>query len=140
MLEMEMPTIRKILIGSILVAILAYIGMLVSGRSFRKDGYSDLGEKLNTFTLYYMNGCPHCESILPDYKNFAAAGQIVSDGTKTEIRLLEQGDPAAAPGIKTNSISGFPTFIMNTAAGENLEYKGERTIPAIKTFINSNAS
>jgi hypothetical protein len=86
-----------------------------------------------------MNGCPHCESILPAYKDFAAAGQIVTNGKKTKIRMLEQGDPSAAPELEANNVSGFPTFILSTADGKNLEYQGERTISAMKDFISKNA-
>ena len=129
-----------ILIGSLVVALLVYIGILVSGGGLKMDGYADLGEKMNTFTLYYMNGCPHCESILPEYKKFAAAGQITTNGAKTKIRLLEQGDPSAAPELEAHNVSGFPTFIMSTAAGQNLEYKGDRTVAAINSFIKENAS
>jgi hypothetical protein len=87
-----------------------------------------------------MIGCPHCETILPDYKNFAAAGQYLGNGTTTEIRMLEQGDPAADPELKANNVKGFPTFILSTAAGKNLEYKGDRTVSAMKEFITANAS
>lgn len=134
-------SLRLILVASVAIAILAYIGVLVSGsiRS-RMDGFTSLTPKTNTFTLYYMNGCPHCESILPEYKQFAAAGQFVGNGSTTEIRMLEQGDSAAAPELEAHKIKGFPTFVLSTAAGQTLEYKGDRTVPAIKEFITQNAS
>jgi hypothetical protein len=108
-------------------------------RTTRTDGFANLAEKDNTFTLYYMNGCPHCESILPDYKNFVAAGQLVQNGKKTKIRMLEQGDPDAAPELEANNVKGFPTFILNTADNKNIEYQGDRTIPAMTKFIEQNA-
>ena len=87
--DIEMPSLRLILVTSLVIVILAYLGVLVSG-GVRMDGFTSLTPKTNTFTLYYMNGCPHCESILPEYKEFAAAGQFVGNGATTEIRLLEQ--------------------------------------------------
>jgi hypothetical protein len=117
--------------------------MLKSGGGMmnrRKDGFSDLGEKQPSFTLYYMNGCPHCEVLLPDYRTFAAAGQFETAGKKVKIRMLEQGDPAAAPELEANKVKGFPTLVLNTTAGENIEYNGERNIPAMKEFITKNAS
>jgi hypothetical protein len=87
-----------------------------------------------------MNGCPHCETILPEYKKFAAAGQVTTNGKKTKIRMLEQGDPNAAPEIQARNVKGFPTFILSTTNGEYIEYKGERSVPAIGQFITQNAS
>ena len=133
-----MLNVRTILISAVVLAILAYLAILVTG-SRKIDGFTGLAPETNSFTLYYMNGCPHCESILPEYKEFAAAGQIITSGKKTQIRMLEQGDPNAAPELAANNVKGFPTFIMSTASGDSLEYSGDRTIPAIKEFITKNA-
>jgi hypothetical protein len=54
--------------------------------------------------------------------------------------MLEQGDPSAAPELEANNIRGFPTFVLATAGGENIEYKGERTVEAMKAFISENSS
>ena len=143
---MQIPSIRLLLVVAITVAILAYFAILVSGGGFNQDGgfsqdgFADLGKKQNVFTLYYMNGCPHCDRIMPEYKKFVAAGQFTSNDKKTVIRALEQGDPAAAPELEANNVSGFPTFILSTVDGKNIEYQGERTIPAMKSFITKNAA
>ena len=135
-----MPSFRIILVATLVVVILGYLSILISGGGLRLDGFTGLSPKTNTFTLYYMTGCPHCESILPEYKKFAAAGQFVANGKTTEIRLLEQGDPNAAPELEANHVKGFPTFILSTASGETLEYKDDRTVSAIKDFIKANAA
>jgi len=137
---LEMTNLRIILVVAIVFLVLAYISVLMAGRGLIMDAFTDLGQKTNVFTLYYMNGCPHCESILPEYKAFAASGQIVQNGKKTKIRMLEQGDPSAAPELEANNVKGFPTFVLVTADGNTLEYKGDRTIPAITDFIGQNAS
>lgn len=134
-----MPSLRLILVVSLAVVIMAYLGLLISGNSRRLDGFTSLSPKTNSFTMYYMNGCPHCETLLPDYRQFAAAGQMTYNGVTTEIRMLEQGDPAAAPELKANKVKGFPTFILSTSTGSNLEYKGDRTVSAMKEFIQQNA-
>jgi thiol-disulfide isomerase/thioredoxin len=135
-----MPNIRIILVTLLVVAILAYVSMLLAGAGLRMDAYEDLGQNMNKFTLYYMNGCPHCESILPAYKKFAAAGQFEVAGKKVAIRMLEQGDPAATEEIEAHNITGFPTFYLSTADGKELEYKGERSVEAMREFISKNAS
>lgn len=134
-----MSNMRLILVVAIVLAVIAYISVLVNDTSLSMDAFADLGEKMNVFTMYYMNGCPHCESILPDYKRFVADGQFRLNGKKTQIRMLEQGDPAAAPELEARSIKGFPTFILGTADGKFVEYQGDRSIGAIKNFIGQNA-
>jgi hypothetical protein len=76
---------------------------------------------------------------LPEYKKFAASGQVNMNGKKTKIRMLEQGDPNAAAEIEARNVKGFPTFVLSTADGKYLEYQGERSVPAIGQFISQNA-
>jgi len=134
-----MLNIRIILVSLLALAILTYVSLLISGGGLRMDHFADLGQKQNKFTLYYMNGCPHCETILPEYKTFVAAGQYGSNGKTTKIRMLEQGDSSAAPELQALNVVGFPTFYLSTVDGKNIEYKGERTIDAMKAFIDENA-
>lgn len=131
-----MPNLRLMLLVSIILAILFYFFVIVRGST---DGFADLGEKVNVFTLYYMNGCPHCMTLLPAFKDFVAAGQVVGNRSKTKIRMLEQGDPNAAPELEARNIKGFPTFVLATTDGKYLEYQGDRTVPAMTDFIKKNA-
>jgi hypothetical protein len=135
-----MPNLRIMLVSLLALAILSYISVLMNGGGFRMDGFTGTGETPNTFTLYYMNGCPHCETLLPDYKTFAAKGQLETNGKKTKIRMVEQGDSSAAAEMEPLGIKGFPTFYMKTSDGNTLEYNGERTISAITNFISQNAT
>jgi thiol-disulfide isomerase/thioredoxin len=134
-----MSNIRLILIVAIVFAIICYISLVVSEGGVRVDSFNDLGQKTNVFTMYYMNGCPHCESILPDFKNFAAAGQLDLNGKKTTVRMIEQGNPSAASELEARKIKGFPTFILATKNDNLVEYQGDRTVEAIKEFIGKNA-
>jgi thiol-disulfide isomerase/thioredoxin len=135
-----MPSMRVILVVGLILVILLYISILMLGKSINTDAFADVGQKTNVFTLYYMDGCPHCESILPEYKKFAAAGQVNVNGKKTKIRMLEQSDPNAAPELEAHNVKGFPTFVLSTADGKNLEYQGDRNVSAISQFITKNAS
>ena len=137
---MELPSARILLVVAIVLAILCYISALLYGGGMRGiENFVGLGETMNTFTLYYMDGCPHCESILPEYRQFVASGQVESNGKKTKIRMLEQADPEAAPELEANNVKGFPTFVLSTAEGKNIEYKGDRTVAAMKEFIAAKA-
>lgn len=135
-----MPNVRILLLVAIVLAILFYMSTLLSGGGMQRfDFFTDLGESVNTFTMYYMNGCPHCESILPEFRTFVASGQIETNGKKTKIRMLEQGDPSAAPELEANNVKGFPTFVLSTVDGQTVEYNGDRSVSAMREFISSNA-
>jgi hypothetical protein len=136
---MQFPNARIVLLCAVIFAILSYLAILIAGGGFRVDPFADMDKKMNTFTLYYMKGCPHCETILPDYKAFSADGQYSSNGATTKIRMVEQGESSAAAELEALKISGFPTFYLSKSDGSMLEYKGDRSIPAMKTFISENA-
>ena len=137
---MQMPNIRILLLSGLVVAVLAYVSILMARRGLRTDAFADMGQATNVFTMYYMNGCPHCEAILPAYKNFVAQGQIEVNGKKVTPRMVEQADPSAATEIDSLKIRGFPSFYLKTAKGQQIEYNGDRSISAITQFITANAS
>ena len=65
-------------------------------------------------------------------KNNAKAEEVLQDAL---IKVM-----LAAPELESNNVKGFPTFILSTVDGKNLEYQGVRSIPAIGQFINQNAA
>lgn len=137
---MTIPNVRILLLVAIVLAILFYMSTLLSGGGMQRfDFFTDLGESVNTFTMYYMNGCPHCESVLPEFRTFVASGQIETNGKKTKIRMLEQSDPKASPELQANNVKGFPTFILSTVDGKTVEYSGDRNVTAMRNFISTNA-
>ena len=132
-----MSPIALTLVVGIVIATLAYLAVLYSGGGLSSmDGFSDTAGP--TFTMYYMNGCPHCEKIKPDFQKFVAAGQVLTNGKPVKIRMLEQGE--ATSEVNSLGIQGFPSFYLSTADGNEIEYTGERSVPAYKNFIKQNIS
>ena len=131
-----MRGIRVGLAVAVVIAILAYVSLLVSGAGMRYDGFTGVGPADNVFTLFYMNGCPHCESIMDDFDKWAAAGQILANDKPVKIRKLEQAE--AGPLLKEKGIEGFPTFVLTTAQGKDIEYQGDRSSGAYEKFILKN--
>ena len=131
-----MTTVAIALVVAIVVTTLAYLAILYTGGGLSMDGFSDT--KGPTFTMYYMNGCPHCEKIKPDFEKFVASGQVLTKGQPVKIRMLEQGE--APSEVKSLGIQGFPSFYLSTTDGNEIEYTGDRTVPAYTNFIKQNAS
>lgn len=131
-----MRGIRVALVVGIVVAILAYLSILVSGGGMRYDGFTGVGPNDPVFTFFYMDGCPHCDTVLPDFNKWAAAGQIMANDKSVKIRKLERKE--AGPLLDEKNIQGFPTFILTTADGKDIEYSGERTTSGFEEFIMKN--
>lgn len=128
--------VRVLLVVAVVVAILLYLSVLKSGGGLLYDGFTGVGTSQPQFTLFWMKGCPHCESIIDDFNRFAAAGQFVTAGKPVTVRALEQAE--AGPLLEQKGVQGFPTFILTTADGRDLEYKGERNVNGYKQFIVQN--
>jgi hypothetical protein len=133
-----MSTVKIILVSAVALAVLLLISLLVNGSGVQLDNFTGGSQSTNTFTLYYMTGCPHCETILPEFSNFVAQGQYESGGKKTTIRKVEQS--VAGSDLEKYGIKGFPSFILQKPDGKFLSYEGDRTVSAMKAFITQNAA
>ena len=129
---------KLILLGLVTVAILAlgtsyYFG-ITYGRG--RQGFQNPAPAMNTFTMYYADWCPHCQSVKPEFTEFAKPGSITVGSKKCQIKLVDAAkDPEAAKG---KPVKGFPTFLLETTDGQVLEYQGERNTDGWLSFINSN--
>jgi len=114
------------------LAILAMLGYVVRERFTTDEGFQNASEY--TFTMYYADWCGHCKKAKPEMEALVAAGAIEKNGKKCQIRMISpETDPDAAKG---KPIKGFPTFLMETADGQIVEYKGERSTDGYLAFIN----
>jgi hypothetical protein len=135
------------MLTAIVILVLLYVSTLLSGGGMRMlQGFADLGETTNTFTLYYMTGCPHCEdpSWRPDFNKFVGQGELRENNKVTKIFALEQSTAQAQANFaslkaKGINVSGFPTFVMETTNGNAIEYSGGRSVDEMKAFIKANA-
>lgn len=126
----------------LIVAVLAVLGLLVFygyGISFGRgqQGFqSGPAPAMNTFTLYYADWCPHCQTIKPEFTELVNKGSIEVAGKKCEVRMIDAAkNPEAAKG---KPLRGFPTFLLETTEGSVVEYHGERNTAGWMAFINQN--
>ena len=135
-----LPNAKILMVTGVALAILVFLYVLRVGGNVQ--GFSDMGATAArpSFTMYYMNGCPHCETILPEFRTFASSGMVLSNGSTVDIKLLEQADPEAQAGINENQIKGFPSFVLKKADGTNVPYEGDRDVNSCKAFITKQVS
>jgi len=129
---------KVILLVILTVALLALVAMFFFG-SRLVQGFqtqSGPGPAMNTFTMYYADWCPHCQSVKPEFTEFSKTGPIDVKGKPCQVRLIDAAkNPEAAKG---KPVKGFPTFLLETTDGQVLEYQGERNTNGWLAFINSN--
>jgi thiol-disulfide isomerase/thioredoxin len=79
----------------------------------------------STFTLYYMNGCPHCDRIMPLFDEYMASCPV-------PCRKVEASEN------REYGVKGYPTFVFTDKYGMATECK-VRTPEAWDECIRSNA-
>jgi len=134
-----MPSWKVILLAVAVAALLGLTAVYGLGISFGRglQGFQNLSgpaPAMNTFTMYYADWCPHCQTVKPEFTEFSNRGTIEVGGKKCQIMLVDAAkNPDAAKG---KPVKGFPTFLLETTEGKVLEYQGERNTAGWLAFIN----
>lgn len=118
-----------LVIVALLLTSVIYMGM-------SQEGFADSGvtNERGTFTMYYADWCPHCQTAKPLFKQFMGNGVITVDGKKVRARMVEEKDykKGVDPEVK-----GFPTFIYSDSARRIVEYNGPRTVDGWTEFLRT---
>lgn len=127
-------------LGIVAVLALLALGMFYGfgfsfGRS-RQGFQNSPAPAMNSFTMYYADWCPHCQSIKPEFTEFSKKGPIEVGGKKCEIRMIDAANNPEA--TKGKPVKGFPTFLLETTDGKIVEYQGDRNTDGWLSFINKN--
>jgi len=131
-----------IALGAITVlALISYFYVTKSGASLLQ-GFQNPVDAKHEFIMFYANWCPHCKTVLPEFKEFAETGITVA-GQPVKISYYdnaseEAADKKAYEDIKAKGVKveGFPTFVLVTADGKTYTHTGERTVAAYTKFLN----
>lgn len=111
------------------------IGLLVLLRFIRssQEGFADVTEPADVFTLYYADWCPHCQAVKPAFQEFGKNGFVTIAGRNVGVRMVQpEKEPEKAKG---KNIKGYPTFMLETADGKSVEYQGDRTPEGYLKFL-----
>ena len=89
------------------------------------------GENSNIkFILYYVDWCPHCKVVLPEWKKLENDKEL--NNIHIEKINCEENESAA----KDNNIEGFPTILFKHN-GKVESYENERSYASFKSFLKS---
>jgi thiol-disulfide isomerase/thioredoxin len=84
------------------------------------------------FVLIHMNGCGHCERLMPEWD--AASKE---NNTGINMRSVEMNEDDGPELCKKHNITGFPTMLVLENGKKVNDYNGERNKNGILDFINS---
>lgn len=127
---------KLILLGIVVIGIAALLAFRTLGVTFGygAQGFQNPAPGGNTFTMYYADWCPHCQSIKPAFTEFVNNGDVKVGSNTCKVRMIDAAkNPEAAKG---KPVKGFPTFLLETTDGGIVEYQGERKVDSFLEFIN----
>jgi thiol-disulfide isomerase/thioredoxin len=121
-----------------LIGIIAFIiGLIAVARLGYNEGFSGTYGETNsrgTFTMYYADWCPHCQSAKPMFKDFMGPGIIQVNGVPINLKMVEEKQ--IQKGVDPE-IQGYPSFLYSDAAGKIVEYSGPRTPDGFMKFLET---
>jgi len=110
--------------GLVILAVVYALIMFLQGKV--KEGFEG---KSATVTYYYMDTCPHCKAMKPEWEKFKKMADGLSIVTK---EISPESDPQA---VRKADVSGFPTVHVDVN-GKNNVYEGDRTGEALMTYVS----
>ena len=90
-----------------------------------------MGGKLNnetTFTLYYVEWCPHCQVVKPEW------AKLENDNELEHITIVKVNCEENEDIVKEKNIEGFPTILL-THNGKEMGYNGGREYADFKNYL-----
>lgn len=136
-----MVSTKILIVGAVVVGLMALVMFYGLGGTYGRglfEGFQGGGAAapdVDTFTMYYADWCPHCQTAKPEFLELTKKGSMdVGNGKRCYFRMV---NPDLNPElVKGKKIAGFPTFLLETTTGKTLEYKGERSTEGYLKFIN----
>ena len=119
---------------SLLIAVSYYFRNSIS--SFVRQGFQNptTAPSVKEFILYYADWCPHCKTVVPEFKTLAPNGTVVVAGQEVKVSAYEV---SKEPEKHTQAnITGYPTIKFSDADGTTTNYTGSRTAAAFLQFLN----
>jgi len=90
-----------------------------------------------SFTMYYVDWCPHCKAVKPLFTDFMGSGTVQVNGKPVKCAMVNaETNPDAAKGL---NIKGYPSFLLNKD-GKLIEFNGQRNADGFMSFLNENTA
>ena len=84
-----------------------------------------------TFTLYYVEWCPHCQVVKPEWEKLENDTDL-----KDKINIVKINCEENEEIVKEKNIEGFPTILL-THNGKEIGYNGDREYDDFKKYLQN---
>lgn len=81
-----------------------------------------------TFTLYYVEWCPHCKVVKPEWE------KLKNDPELKHITIIKIDCEKNEEVVQEKNIEGFPTILLNNN-GKEEAYNGDREYADFKNYL-----
>ena len=89
------------------------------------------GSAETTFTLYYVEWCPHCQVVKPEWEKLENDTEL-----KDKVNIVKINCEENEEIVKEKNIEGFPTILL-THNGKEKGYNGEREYDDFKKYLQN---
>ena len=94
-----------------------------------------IGSSNDTFTMYYVDWCPHCKTAKPIFTDFMGSGTVTVNGKPVKCMMVNaETNPEA---VKDLNVKGYPSFLLSKG-GKIIEFNGPRTADGFMDFLKQN--
>lgn len=126
---------KPALVGLVTLAVVALVLVGFLGAS-STSGFANYGKTnaRGTFTMYYADWCPHCQTAKPLFKKFMEGGKKNINGHLVKLQMIEEKQIQKG---KDPEVKGYPTFMYTDAAGKIVEFSGPRTADGFLKFLET---
>ena len=120
--------------NTFIIVLLVGVMILMYIRYLYPDG-SDGFQSAPTFTLYYADWCPHCQTIKPVFEKWSKKGSVVVGGKTVFVEMVEADKNADK--LKGKPVKGYPTFLLERD-GKFKEFDGDRSASGWENWLSQN--
>ncbi len=129
------PKVQKYVIYAVILYVLYKIINELRFGLFNQSSMIEGMSSGSKLTLFHMNGCGHCENMMPEWDKFSKLNPSSS-------AKFEASDPKGKEIIKGDAnikVTGYPTIILLDANNKKMkDYDKGRTATEFKAFITEN--
>ena len=95
----------------------------------------DPKDKEVIFVLFFVEWCPHCKTVKPEWKKLMKLNNTKINGKNVKIQAANaEGSQVEKEAARDNNVEGYPTIKL-ISQSQVLDYNGARNAPAMEKFI-----
>ena len=124
----KLPALGQFAVAILIIIIVRYLLHLIIYSNYLSSYLENFGNP-KELVYFHMNGCGHCKRFTPVWNNF-------SQKYNGELKLKKLESKEAGDLLQKYEVKGFPTVLLIDEQGNKKEFKGDRSIQGLESFVN----